>query len=303
MKRLAGLLVLVALSAACGKVFTVPLDDESKAFYDTARLIMTNAEDAIFRRLPDAGARAEFIADFWDKRDPNPETPENEFKAEFQRRVDYANSHFNEGKRGINTDRGRVYLYLGPPEKIETYSPSSMQQQTSMPSGMQGFTLLWVYYTYDAAVIFTENQVGGGYQISNVTGNLLNAMEDAKLNGFGKLQGAAAPRLQSFTASYDREKREITVRIPEKKVNFREESGTLRADFSFIIYVYKPNGQKEKFEERRLFEGPAAEVEESETIDFTFPYDLSPGRNDVDILVLGGEANGRGRKIFTFVGK
>ncbi|MBN1938800.1 MAG: GWxTD domain-containing protein [Candidatus Aminicenantes bacterium] len=299
MKRIAGLLFAVVLAAACGKVFTVPLDEEGKAFYDTARLIMTNAEDAIFRRLPDAGARAEFIVDFWDKRDPDPETPENEFKTEFQRRVDYANSHFNEGKRGINTDRGRVYLYLGPPEKTESYSSAQMQAQTTKP----GFTILWIYYTHDVAVIFTEDEVGGGYQISNVTGNLFDAFEDAKVNGFGRLQGPAAPRLQSFTAEYNKEKKEITVRLPVKKVNFREESGTLKADFSFVIYVYKPDGQKDKFEDRRSFEGPVAEVEGSETIAFAFPYDLSPGRNDVDIIVLGGETNGRGRKIFAFTGK
>ena len=292
MKRCAGLLAAIVLSVACGKVFTVPLDDESKAFYETARLIMTNAEDTIFRRLPDAGARTEFIDDFWEKRDPNPETPENEFRAEFLRRVEYANSHYNEGRRGINTDRGRVYLFLGPPEKMESYSSST-----------EGYTLLWIYYTYDVAVIFKETRVGGGYEIYNVTGNLFDAFEDAKLNGFGRVVGEAAPRLQSFTAAYDRERKQITVELPAKRINFREESGVLKADFEFVIYVYKPDGQKDKFEERRAFEAKVTDVESSKTITFAFPYDLPPGWNYVDIIILGGEANGRGRKIFTFGGK
>ncbi len=292
MKRFAGLLAAVILSAACGKVFTVPLEGESKAFYDTARLIMTNAEEEIFRRLPDAGARTEFIDDFWNKRDPDPETPENEFKVEFERRVDYANSHYNEGRRGINTDRGRVYLFLGPPEKTESYSSAS-----------EGYTLLWIYYTYDVAVIFKETRVGGGYEIANVTGNLFDAFEEAKLNGFGRVQGSAAPRLQSFTAAYDAGRKEITVVLPAKRVHFREESGVFKADFEFVIYVYKPGGQKDKFEERRAFEGPVAGVEAAREISFSFPYDLPAGRNFVDIIIVGGEANGRSRKIFTFMGK
>jgi len=293
MKRLAGLLTAVVLAAACGRVFTVPLDPESKAFYDTARLVMTPSEEDLFRRLPDSGARKEFIEDFWDKRDPDPETPENEFKDEFDRRVAYANSHFNEGKRGINTDRGRVYLFLGPPEKLETYSNQ----------GGPGFTLLWLYYTYDVAVIFSENRVGGGYEIANVTGNLFDAFEDAKLNGFGRLQRSAQPRLQSFTASYDAARKEITIELPTNKVSFREESGVMKVELGFIIYVYKPDGQKDKFEERRTFEGPASKVEAGKTVPFVFPYDLPKGKNYVDVIVFGGEANGRARKIFTFIQK
>ena len=67
-----------ALTAAKPK-----LDPESAKFYQSARLIMTKEETKIFKHLPDADSRKEFIADFWLKRDPDPDTPDNEFRTEF----------------------------------------------------------------------------------------------------------------------------------------------------------------------------------------------------------------------------
>jgi GWxTD domain-containing protein len=284
-----GLLGAVLLTAACGGFSRLPLDPESRDFFETARLVMTSAEQEIFRNLPDEASRREFIADFWEKRDPDPDTAENEFKDEFERRVDYANKHFNEGRRGINTDRGRVYLYLGPPEKTDTYS-----------SATAGFTIYWIYYTYDLGIEFVESRSGGEYAINQIMGNLMDAFETAKLTGFGKPRGGPQ-RLVSFDARYDGARKEITVEIPVKKLNFKEESGVLKLEFDFTIYIYKnAGGQKDKFEERRAFEGRAAEVENSKVVTFVFPYELAPGRNYVDVIVNGGQDNGKVRKIFLF---
>jgi len=286
--RLAGALSAALLAAACGKVFTVPLDSESRDFYDTARLVMTKAEDEIFRRLPDTGSRREFIDDFWEKRDPDPDTPENEFRDEFNRRLDYINKRFMEGRRGIGTDRGRIYFLLGPPEEEKFY-----------PSMTGISTIWWSYYTYRLTVQFTETQTGTGYEITRVIGDMFRAFETAKLSGFGLIPGESQ-RLRSFTATYDRGRMEIIVEIPVKKVNFREESGVLLADFDFIIYIYNQSGgPKHKFEERRAFQGPALEVEKSKYLTFVFPYELLKGRNYADIIISGPD-NGRTRKIFTF---
>ena len=61
---------------------------------------MTEAERDIFVHLPDLEARRDFIKDFWEKRDPDPETPDNEFRTEFEKRIDYVTKRFNEGQRG-----------------------------------------------------------------------------------------------------------------------------------------------------------------------------------------------------------
>lgn len=287
--RLAESLALLALSVACSRVATVPLDPESRTFYESARLIMTGAEEDIFQHLPDIAACREFIADFWEKRDPDPETPENEFREEFQRRVEYANKRFIEGKRGIDTDRGRIYLQLGPPEKEDYYNAMG---GTS--------TLWWSYYSYDLAVQFVEDRAGLGFEIRQIVGNLFEAIEYAQFNGFALNRGNTGG-LRSFSAAYDARRKEITVSIPVKRIHFREESGVLKVSFNFLLYIYTQSGaQKDKFEDRRNFEGPALEVEKTKFLTFVFPYDLPAGRNYVDIIISGDADNGRIRKIFKF---
>ncbi len=85
--------IVVFLTAGLGLLATygggakVVLDPESKKFYETANMIMSREEVKIFKRLPDPESRKEFIADFWAKRDPNPDNDVNEFKAEFENRI------------------------------------------------------------------------------------------------------------------------------------------------------------------------------------------------------------------------
>ena len=87
---------------------------------DVAYIGLTQ-EAEMFDQLTLEGKRR-FIEDFWRKRDPNPDTPINEFKIEHYRRVGYANSHFSrtrEASDGWNTDMGRIYILHGEPSEIE----------------------------------------------------------------------------------------------------------------------------------------------------------------------------------------
>jgi GWxTD domain-containing protein len=80
------------------------------------RFLLTSNEAEEFRHLVDPVARSEFITKFWKARDPKPETPENEFRDEFERRVAFADRYFVQGEtRGSYTDRGTVFVLLGPP--------------------------------------------------------------------------------------------------------------------------------------------------------------------------------------------
>jgi hypothetical protein len=105
----------------------------------------------------------------------------------------------------------------------------------------------------------------------------------------------------NFSLTYDKEKREFRLAIPVKKLNFKEEDGLLRADFDFDFYIYKEGGaQKEKFTESRLFQGKQDAIEKSKEIAFTFRHELPAGKNYVDVIINGKEANGKSRKIFDF---
>jgi len=83
--------------------------------------IITEAERKAFERIRTDEERAQFVEQFWKRRDPRPGTPENEFKAEHYRRIAYANERFAASVPGWKTDRGRIYIVQGPPDEIEAH--------------------------------------------------------------------------------------------------------------------------------------------------------------------------------------
>ncbi len=76
--------------------------------------IITDEEKTAFHRLNTDEEREQFIEQFWLRRDPTPDTEENEFKEEHYRRIAYANEHYASGIPGWKTDRGRIYIIYGP---------------------------------------------------------------------------------------------------------------------------------------------------------------------------------------------
>src|SRR5579864_35921 len=83
--------------------------------------IITDEEKTAFKRLSTDEERQNFIEQFWLRRDPTPDTEENEFKEEHYRRIAYANDRFASGIPGWKTDRGRIYITFGPPDEIESH--------------------------------------------------------------------------------------------------------------------------------------------------------------------------------------
>lgn len=80
------------------------------------RFLLTSQERADYSRLSDAVSRSEFVTSFWKARDPKPETPENELRIEFEKRMAFADARFTQGEtKGSLTDRGMVFILLGPP--------------------------------------------------------------------------------------------------------------------------------------------------------------------------------------------
>ena len=101
---------------------------------EDVRWIITDEERSAFRQLSNDEERDQFIEAFWQRRDPTPDTIENEFKEEHYRRIAYANEHFAAGIPGWKTDRGRMYIMYGPADEIESH-PSGGTYERPMEEG------------------------------------------------------------------------------------------------------------------------------------------------------------------------
>jgi len=87
--------------------------------------IITPAERAAFQKLQTDPERDHFIEQFWQRRDPTPDTSRNEFKEEHYRRIASANRRFTWGSTpGWRSDRGRIYIVYGPPDELEDHPAS-----------------------------------------------------------------------------------------------------------------------------------------------------------------------------------
>src|SRR5579864_14457 len=96
--------------------------------------IITDEERAAFKQLSNDEERDQFIEAFWQRRDPTPDTEENEFKEEHYRRIAYANEHFAAGIPGWKSDRGQMYIMYGPADEIESH-PSGGTYDRPMEEG------------------------------------------------------------------------------------------------------------------------------------------------------------------------
>ena len=96
--------------------------------------IITDEERAAFRQLSNDEERDNFIEAFWQRRDPTPDTEENEFKEEHYQRIAYANEHYAAGVPGWKTDRGRIYIVFGKPDEIDSH-PSGGSYERPMEEG------------------------------------------------------------------------------------------------------------------------------------------------------------------------
>jgi GWxTD domain-containing protein len=116
-----------ALKQELGKTYKKWLDED-------VRWIITDEEQKAFKLLSNDEERDQFIEAFWQRRDPTPDTEENEFKEEHYRRMAYANEHFAAGIPGWKSDRGRIYIMYGPADEIESH-PSGGSYERPMEEG------------------------------------------------------------------------------------------------------------------------------------------------------------------------
>ncbi len=110
---------------------------------EDVKYIITPEEEAAFKQLSNDEERDQFIEQFWLRRDPTPDTPENEYKEEHYRRIAYANEHYAAGIPGWKTDRGRIYIIWGPPDQIESHPTGGTYDRPQQEGG--GTTTTYPY--------------------------------------------------------------------------------------------------------------------------------------------------------------
>jgi GWxTD domain-containing protein len=110
--------------------------------------IITDEERKAFLSLSNDEERDSFIEAFWQRRNPNPDSPENEYREEHYRRIAYANEHFAAGKPGWKTDRGHIYIAFGAADDIDSHPSGGLYERTPEEGGGSTTTFpfeIWHY--------------------------------------------------------------------------------------------------------------------------------------------------------------
>ena len=139
---------------------------------EDVRYIITGGERKAFVRFTTAEERENFIEQFWMRRDPTPDSMENEYKEEHYRRIAYANDRFASGFPGWKTDRGRIYITFGPPDEIEDHPAGGLYQRPIDEGGGTTSTYPFQIWRYryiegigtDILIEFVDRTMTGEYR-------------------------------------------------------------------------------------------------------------------------------------------
>ncbi len=115
---------------------------------DDARWIITDQERKAFLSLSNDEERDNFIESFWQRRNPDPTSPDNTYREEHYRRIAYADEHYSAGKPGWKTDRGHIYIAYGPPDNIDDHPAGGMYTRPAEEGGGHTVTYpfeIWQY--------------------------------------------------------------------------------------------------------------------------------------------------------------
>jgi len=123
------------------------LDSQYKKWLDEDVIYIISPEERnAFIHLQTNEEREQFIEAFWQRRNPDPDSPENTFKEEHYRRIAYANEHFASGVPGWKTDRGRIYIAWGPPDERDEHTTGEQYDRPLDQGG--GTTTTYAYETW-----------------------------------------------------------------------------------------------------------------------------------------------------------
>ena len=136
--------------------------------------IITYEERKAFKQMNTDEEREQFVEQFWLRRDPTPDTIENEYKEEHYRRIAYANEHYASGAPGWKMDRGRIYITFGPPDEIDSHPSGGSYERPTAEGGGETTTFPFEDWRYryiegignDVMIEFVDTTMTGEYHMT-----------------------------------------------------------------------------------------------------------------------------------------
>lgn len=226
---------LTAVSACRSYSVTRKLPAARADFLAKVDYIINKEERKIFLELPDSG-RDDFIAQFWKRRDPTPDSERNEYKIEYEDRVAKATAMFHgEGRPGWQTDRGRIFILFGPPSERLTY-----------PMDASGFCReIWYYGAFP--VIFIDEHCSGYFVMTAINLEHLQELNIAQ----GHFQNTFNPEKKLFDYQVSMQKTlaeggvyegRVFVDIPYDTIWFNFKGGRLETGFEVHLEISDESG-------------------------------------------------------------
>lgn len=202
-------------------------------FLSQIRYIITGQERKDFLSLPDS-EKPQFIAEFWKRRDPDPDTEVNEFKIEYFKRLEKANQLFiGEGRPGWLTDRGRIHILFGPPS----------QRLTTPMIGDAYSRCQEVWYYGNFPVIFVDLNCNGNYILATLNLEHLHDLNMAQAAARNTIFSEKKPQIEfdlNLRKNPQVESRVeglVEIEIPVRSIWFSSEGGKLTTTFDVELEI------------------------------------------------------------------
>jgi GWxTD domain-containing protein len=294
---LPGGIVMLLLLANCSGIIgsSRSLPPQDREFLSEVRYLISKKEIKLFKRTPPE-ERRKFIEEFWAVRDPDPTTVENEFRDEYYRRIDEANHLFHEGSAGWLSDRGRILILLGEPDRRDVY-----------PTGYSFYeppVEIWFYGMFP--VIFIDYEREGIYRLDPTSARRISMINitQMKLKPKGiernvrefdfvislQEQGPEAPRLVLA----------VPYRVTSLVLN--EKTKAYETQLKLTVGVKDSGGRTvlEKEESRQVTVNEAMLEGLGKDIILGFPLSLPPGRYTAEVLLENTADHTQARKMIPF---
>ena len=174
------------------------LDSQYKKWLDQDVIYIISPEErSAFLHLATNEEREQFIEQFWQRRNPDPDSAENIFKEEHYRRIAYTNEHFASGVPGWRTDRGRIYIMWGPPDEIESHPSGGSYDRPAQEGGGQTSTYPFENWRY-RYLEGLGNDVNLEFVDPSMTGEFHLTMDPAEKDALLHVPGAGLTQMESM---------------------------------------------------------------------------------------------------------